>query len=94
MKKARKAGNHIRREYKRSELGPGVRGRFFEAYRKAHNLVLLKPEVAAAFPTEQAVNAALMSLVRIVETTRRPAARTRGRAAKVARRSTTAQRER
>jgi hypothetical protein len=88
MKKAKAVRNGIRREYKRSELGPGVRGRFYEAYRKGHNLVLLKPEVAAAFPTEQAVNDALMSLVRIAKTTRRPTTRSSGRAARAARRST------
>ncbi len=88
MKKARRVRNDIRPEYKRSELGAGVRGRFYAAYRKGHNLVLLKPEVAAAFPSEQAVNNALLSLVRIARTTRRPTTRSSGRAARAARRST------
>lgn len=88
MKKARRVRNDIRREYKRSELGTGTRGRFYAAYRRGHNLVLLKPEVAAAFPSEQAVNDALLSLVRIAKTTRRPTTRSSGRAARAARRST------
>jgi hypothetical protein len=88
MKKVRRVRNDIRREYKRSELGPGIRGRFYAAYRKGHNLVLLKPEVAAAFPSEQAVNDALLSIVRIAKTTRRPTTRSSGRAARAARRST------
>ncbi len=90
MKKARAVRRDIRREYKRSELGSGIRGRFYDAYRKGHNLVLLKLEVAAAFPTEQAVNDALLSLVRIARTTRRPTTRSSGRVAKAARRSTRA----
>ena len=54
------------------KAGVGVRRRFLSQYRKGHNLALLKPEVAAAFPTDDAVNDALMSLVRIAQGARRP----------------------
>lgn len=57
----------LRTEYRRDELGAGVRGKYFDAYMKTHNLVLLRPEVAEAFPSEEAVNEALMSLIRIAK---------------------------
>jgi hypothetical protein len=46
----------IRPEYKREDLGKGVRGKYYRAYSKGTNLVLLSPDVAAAFPTAEAVN--------------------------------------
>jgi hypothetical protein len=89
MKKAKSRVEEIRAEYKRSDLGAGVRGKFYAQYQKGHNLVLLRPDVAAAFPTDEAVNAALLSLVRIARATRRPARRSSGRAAKAAARRST-----
>jgi hypothetical protein len=44
MKKAKPRVEDIRAEYKRAELGAGVRGKFYEQYQKGHNLILLKPE--------------------------------------------------
>ena len=67
MKKVKKK-DEIRSEYKREDLGVGVRGKYYEAYQESHNVVLLKPEVAKAFPTEEAVNEALMSLIRVAKT--------------------------
>ncbi len=58
----------MRTEYKREDLGVGVRGKYYEAYNEGHNLVLLKPEVARAFPSEEAVNEALLSLIKIAQT--------------------------
>jgi len=63
MKKAKH--DEFRPEYRREDLGKGVRGKYLKAYRAGTNLVLLKPEVAAAFPTEQAVNDALSSLIQV-----------------------------
>lgn len=53
----------IRPEYKREDLGKGVRGKHYAAFQKGINLVLLTPELAKIFPTNEAVNAALESLV-------------------------------
>jgi len=64
MKKAKKADD-MKAEYKREELGSGVRGRYYDAYKESHNIVLLQPEVAEAFPTEEAVNNALKSLIKV-----------------------------
>jgi hypothetical protein len=59
--------DELRPEYKREELGAGVRGKYFEEYNKGTNLVLLSPDVAKAFPTEEAVNQALRSLIEIAK---------------------------
>jgi hypothetical protein len=63
MKKARK--DELRPEYRRGDLGEGARGKYLKNYRAGTNLVLLRPEVAAAFPTERAVNDALRSLIKV-----------------------------
>jgi hypothetical protein len=64
MKKDR-ASDELRLEYRREDLGQGIRGKYFEAYPKGTNLVLLSPDVAKVFPTEEAVNEALRSLIKI-----------------------------
>ncbi len=66
MKKV-KDQDEMRSEYRREDLGVGVRGKYYEAYKEEHNLVLLKPEVAKAFPSEEAVNEALLSLIKIAQ---------------------------
>ena len=66
MKKV-KDPDEMRPEYRREDLGVGVRGKYYEAYKEGHNLVLLRPEVAKAFPSEEAVNEALLSLIRIAQ---------------------------
>jgi len=65
MKKAK--SEELRPEYRRENLGPGVRGKYFESYQKGTNLVLLSPDVAKAFPTEEAVNDALRSLIELAQ---------------------------
>ena len=62
-----KAFDELRPEYKREDLGQGVRGKYFEEYRKGTNLVLLSPDVAKVFPTEEAVNEALRSLISLAK---------------------------
>ena len=41
------------------DFSKGERGKYAQRYREGVNLVLLDPEVAKAFPTAEAVNAAL-----------------------------------
>lgn len=57
----------MRKEYRREDLGKGIRGKYFEAYKKGTNLVLLSPDVAAAFPDEASVNEALRSLLKVAQ---------------------------
>jgi hypothetical protein len=66
MKKG-KAFDELRPEYRREDLGVGVRGKYFESYRRGTNLVLLSPDVAKVFSTGEAVNEALRSLIRLAE---------------------------
>lgn len=63
MKKAK--SDSMRAEYRREDLGKGMRGKYSKEFKKGSNLVLLKPEVAAVFRTDQAVNEALMSLLNV-----------------------------
>lgn len=53
----------LRPEYKKEDLGKGIRGKYYEEFQKGTNLVLLSPEVAEIFPTSDAVNDALRSLI-------------------------------
>jgi hypothetical protein len=55
--------DELRAEYDISKLQGGVRGKYFERYQAGTNLALLAPEVRAAFPTDDAVNQALRSLM-------------------------------
>ncbi len=54
-------------EYDLSQLSGGVRGKYVERYQKGTNLVLLDPDVARAFPTQESVNEALRLLIQISE---------------------------
>ena len=73
MKKVKRTEKgEIRAEYKRSDFPRGlVRGKYAERLRESSNVVVLKPEVARAFPNEEAVNNALLSLIQIAEKTAR-----------------------
>ena len=53
----------LRPEYSFSVMKGGVRGKYVERYRKGTNLVLLDPDIAAAFPDAKAVNDALRSVL-------------------------------
>jgi hypothetical protein len=66
-----KANNGMRAEYRREDLGKGVRGKYFARVSKGTNLVLLNEQVAKAFPTTEAVNEALMGLLTLTEKTAR-----------------------
>ena len=50
-------------EYDFSQRAGGVRGKYVERYRQGTNLVVLDPDVAAAFPDAKAVNDALRLLL-------------------------------
>ena len=76
MKKAKTVeSDDLRPEYRREDLGKGTRGKYFEAYQKGSNLVLLSPDVAKAFPTSDAVNETLRALLQLTEQTRKLARR-------------------
>jgi hypothetical protein len=55
--------NDLRPEYDFASMKGGVRGKYIARLRKGSNLVLLDPEVAAAFPSAEAVNEALRGVL-------------------------------
>lgn len=67
--------DELRKEYSREDLGRGVRGKYHREYLKGTNLVLLRPEVAQAFPTSDAVNDALQSLIDVAKSAADPTTR-------------------
>ena len=80
MKKAsRKPADDMRPEYKRSDLGPLVRGKYAQRYREATNVVVIEPDVSKAFPNARAVNEALRELLRNRKAARTGAGPTRAR---------------
>ena len=56
-------------ELKREQLGKGVRGKYFQQYTQQSNVVVLKPEIQKAFPTSEAVNQALASMLAFSQAT-------------------------
>jgi hypothetical protein len=77
-----KANVEMRAEYRREDLGKGVRGKYFARVAKGSNLVLLDDKVAKAFPTGAAVNEALLSLLTLTEQTARLTSRSKRSATK------------
>ena len=73
MKKPIKHRNHdeMRSEYDFASMKAGVRGKHYQEYRKGTNVVLLEPDVAEAFPTEDAVNEALRGILVTTRAVRR-----------------------
>jgi hypothetical protein len=70
MKKVKDVvADDLRPNYRREDLGMGVRGKYLSAYRQGTNLVLLHPDVAKAFPTSEAVNDALRGLLHLAKQT-------------------------
>jgi len=66
MKKAEsEQADELRTEYKRSNLGKIVRGKYADRIKEESNIVLLEPDIAQAFPNDEAVNNALRSLLEL-----------------------------
>jgi hypothetical protein len=64
MKKAKSESKDWgRREYKRSDFGELVRGKYAKRLNESSNVVILDPEIAEAFPNSEAVNKALRTLI-------------------------------
>ena len=56
--------DELRPEYDETSLKNGIRGKYAQQYAAGTNIVRLAPDVAAAFPTEEAVNQALRSVLK------------------------------
>ena len=80
MKKVKQRNrDELRPEYKLSDFPGGfVRGKYASRLRRSSNIVVLRPEVAKAFPNEEAVNNALLSLIDVAQKTTRLTRRSTG----------------
>lgn len=85
MKKAKGIEkDELRAEYKRSDFPKGlVRGKYAKRMGVSSNIIVLKPEVSEVFPNEEAVNTALMSLIKLAQKTAGLTKRSTGRAKKL-----------
>jgi hypothetical protein len=75
MKKKSKSAtinDEIRTEYDFAKMKLVGKGKYAKRYQAGTNIVALSPEVAKAFPTEQAVNEALRLLIKISDISHRP----------------------
>jgi hypothetical protein len=87
MKRAKSESNAwLRPEYRRSDLGEIVRGKYARRFGESTNVVVLDPQVAKAFPNDDAVNAALRGLLELARSSVRVPRRSTRKAAKRAHR--------
>jgi hypothetical protein len=72
MKKVKaEMAEDLRPEYKRSDFGEIVRGKYADRIKEESNVVLLEPDIAQAFPNDEAVNKALRYLLEVAEASTR-----------------------
>ena len=86
-KTAQNKNGGLRPEYDFRAMKGGVRGKYVQRFREETNVVVLEPDVAEAFPNEEAVNQALRG---VLDTAR--AVRSRGGLAEKSLRSGTTRR--
>lgn len=66
MKKPENPKDALRPEYKHSDFPGGlVRGKYAKKAMSASNIVVLEPEIAAAFPDSASVNDALRTILKV-----------------------------
>jgi hypothetical protein len=69
MKKVEsETAGELRPEYVRSDFGKMVRGKYSSRIKAESNIVLLEPDIAKAFPNDEAVNKALRYLLEVAKT--------------------------
>lgn len=80
MKASKRDEDGMRSSYQREDFGTMVRGKYAGRTKPVHPLIVLRPEIAKAFPTSEAVNDALATMLTIASEARRvtaPPKRTR-----------------
>ena len=70
-KTSRRLSNGLRPEYNFGSMKGGVRGKYAKRFQEGSNIVVLEPEVAEAFPNEEAVNQALRGVLNTARAVRR-----------------------
>ena len=62
--------DELREEYTQADFPGGlVRGKYAQRLQESSNIVMITPEVAEAFPNEEAVNNALLALMTVAQKT-------------------------
>ena len=61
----------MRASYNFAAMNGGVRGKYAKRYRHGSNIVLLEPDIAKAFPDDEAVNQALRGMLNTTRAVRR-----------------------
>lgn len=69
--KSKALDDELRPEYKRSDFGVMKRGEYAARARAALKIAVLRPEIAKAFPTSEAVNDALATMLTIASESKR-----------------------
>ena len=59
--------DELRPEYDETLLKNGIRGKYAKQYAAGTNIVRLDPDIAAAFPSEEAVNEALRFVLKVMD---------------------------
>ena len=73
MKKvSKRSTNGMLSEYDFASMKGGVRGKYVKRLRAGSNLVLLEPDLAAAFPSDAAVNKALRAALDVASAVKGP----------------------
>lgn len=81
MKKPKSELNDwLRPEYKRSDFGEIVRGKYANRIRKSTNVIVLDPQVAKVFPNDEAVNNALRELIETTHSVTRSSSKRKSKA--------------
>ena len=71
MKTARrKSPSKLKAEY---DFSGGVRGKHARRYAQGTNVIVLEPDVAKIFPTQEAANQALRALAEVIKLSRKTA---------------------
>ena len=83
MTKSKVLDDDLRPEYKHSDFGVMERGKYALKAQAAMKIAVLRPEIAKAFPTSEAVNDALATLLNFASEAKRVTSKPR-RTAKAA----------
>ena len=60
--------DELREEYTHADFPEGfIRGKYAQRLHESSNIVVIQPEVAEAFPNEEAVNNALLALIKVAQ---------------------------
>ena len=71
MSKRSRSKDDLLPEYDFASMKGGVRGKYVARLRKGSNIVVLEPALAAAFPSDAAVNEALRGVLNTTKAVRR-----------------------